>query len=61
MYGAYETDKSHTDRLGIFVPAGCPGGRPAYHPDVRSGAFGLAPTLPRLGSGTTLRDGRNLK
>ncbi|PNW87469.1 hypothetical protein CHLRE_02g144450v5 [Chlamydomonas reinhardtii] len=61
MLGTYVSDQPHADRLGMFIPAGCPGGKPAYHPDVTTGGFGLLPTLPRRGMGATLTDGRNLK
>ncbi|KXZ42462.1 hypothetical protein GPECTOR_144g725 [Gonium pectorale] len=61
MLGTYAADQSHADRLGVFIPQGCPGGKPSYHPDVMAGGFGLAPTLPRRGLGQTLVDGRNLK
>ncbi|GLC41521.1 hypothetical protein PLESTB_001002000 [Pleodorina starrii] len=61
MLGTYTSDQAHADRIGLFIPQGCPGGKPAYHPDVTTGGFGLAPTLPRRGLGQTLTDGRNLK
>ncbi|GFR48392.1 hypothetical protein Agub_g10285, partial [Astrephomene gubernaculifera] len=53
MLGTYTSDQAHADRMGIFIPQGCPGGKPAYHPDVTTGGFGLAPTLPRKGVGKT--------
>ncbi|KAG2495899.1 hypothetical protein HYH03_006137 [Edaphochlamys debaryana] len=61
MLGTYEADFSHADRMGIFIPHMCPGGKPAYHPDVTTGGFGMSPTLPRRGLGDSLQDGRNLK
>ncbi|GIL81250.1 hypothetical protein Vretimale_1191 [Volvox reticuliferus] len=61
MLGTYASDQAHADRLGIFIPQGCPGGKPSYHPDVTTCGYGLAPTLPRKGLGQTLKDGRNLK
>ena len=39
----------------------CPGGQSTYHADVRAGGYGLMPTLPRRGLGSTLQDGKNLK
>ncbi|PNH05556.1 hypothetical protein TSOC_008158 [Tetrabaena socialis] len=61
MLGTYDSDQAHADRMKVFIPQGCPGGKPAYHPDVPTGGFGLSPTLPRKGLGQTLTDGRNLK
>lgn len=61
MLGTYTSDQAHADRVGMFIPQGCPGGKPSYHPDVTLGVYGLAPTLPRKGLGMSLQDGRNLK
>lgn len=61
MLGTYDSDRLHTERLGVFIPQVCPGGKSTYHADVRTGGYGLMPTLPRSGLGATLQDGKNLK
>ncbi|EFJ48348.1 hypothetical protein VOLCADRAFT_104737 [Volvox carteri f. nagariensis] len=61
MLGTYSSDISHAERIGLFIPQGCPGGKPSYHPDVTTSGYGLAPTLPRRGLSQTLTDGRHLK
>lgn len=61
MFGTYPIDAPRANQIGAFIPHMCPGGKPSYHPDVTTGNYGLKPTLPRMGFGSTLTDGRNLK
>eukprot|EP00798_Chlamydomonas_sp_ICE-L_P003573 gene3573-13651_t len=34
MMGTYQPDFEHAKKFNVHIPAGCPGGKPSYHPDV---------------------------